>query len=64
MLALAAALAQPWADVVLSGAVTVAQLRSNVAALDEPMPADDDRFASLGLDPQVYWSQRADMRWT
>ncbi len=62
--ALAAVLAQPWADVVLSGAVTVAQLRSNAAALDDPMPADDDRFTSLDLDPQVYWSQRADMRWT
>ena len=31
--ALAAALAQPWCDVVLSGAVTVAQLDSNAAAL-------------------------------
>ena len=33
-LALAAALAQPWADIVLSGAVTMKQLRSNVRALD------------------------------
>ncbi len=33
-LALAAALAQPWADVVLSGAVTIEQLQSNVRALD------------------------------
>ncbi len=32
-LALAAVLAQPWADVVLSGAVTTEQLASNVAAL-------------------------------
>ena len=32
--ALAAALARPWADVVLSGAATVAQLESNLAALD------------------------------
>ena len=31
--ALAAALARPWADVVLSGAATVAQLESNLAAL-------------------------------
>jgi aryl-alcohol dehydrogenase-like predicted oxidoreductase len=33
-LALAAVLAQPWADVVLSGATTVAQLRSNLRALE------------------------------
>ena len=33
-LALAAALAQPWADVVLSGAATVEQLESNLAARD------------------------------
>ena len=32
--ALAAALAQPWADVVLSGAATVEQLRSNLRARD------------------------------
>jgi aryl-alcohol dehydrogenase-like predicted oxidoreductase len=62
--ALGAALARPWADVVLSGAVTVGQLRSNVAALGEPMPSDDERLAGLALDPQVYWSERARMRWT
>ena len=33
-LALAAALAQPWADVVLSGAANVDQLNSNLAAQD------------------------------
>ena len=62
--ALAAALARPWADVVLSGAATVAQLRSNVAALGEPVPSDDERLASLALDPQIYWSERAEMPWT
>jgi aryl-alcohol dehydrogenase-like predicted oxidoreductase len=35
-LALAAILAQPWVDVVLSGAATVAQLHSNAAALTVP----------------------------
>jgi aryl-alcohol dehydrogenase-like predicted oxidoreductase len=39
-LALAAVLAQPWADVVLSGAATVEQLRSNLAALE--LDADPD----------------------
>ena len=62
--ALAAALAQPWADVVLSGAATVPQLRSNLAALDDAAQTDGGRLAELALDPQVYWSERATMPWT
>jgi hypothetical protein len=48
---------------VLSGAVTVSQLRSNLNALDGDVP-DMDRFAALAVDPNLYWSQRAAMRWT
>ncbi|MDQ1361111.1 MAG: hypothetical protein QOJ44_1488 [Acidimicrobiaceae bacterium] len=62
--ALAAALAQPWADVVLSGAATVPQLRSNLAALDDATQPDNDRLSALALDPRVYWSERAAMPWT
>jgi aryl-alcohol dehydrogenase-like predicted oxidoreductase len=62
--ALAAALAQPWADVVLSGAATVPQLRSNLAALDDAAQLDGDRLAALALDPRVYWRKRAAMPWT
>jgi aryl-alcohol dehydrogenase-like predicted oxidoreductase len=62
--ALAVALAQPWADVVLSGAATVSQLRSNLAALVATTQADPDRFAPLALDPQIYWTERAAMPWT
>jgi aryl-alcohol dehydrogenase-like predicted oxidoreductase len=62
--ALAVALAQPWADVVLLGAATVPQLRSNLAALDVAAPPDDSRWATLALDPQTYWRQRAAMEWT
>ncbi len=62
--ALAAAAAQPWADVVLSGAVTDAQLRSNLEALDVAEPSGDDRLATLALDPPTYWRERAAMRWT
>jgi aryl-alcohol dehydrogenase-like predicted oxidoreductase len=62
--ALAAALAQPWADVVLSGAATVPQLRSNLAALDDAPQPDGDGLAWLALDPRVYWSERAAMPWT
>lgn len=62
--ALGVALAQPWADVVLSGAATVAQLGSNLQALEVTTPVDPDRLASLAGDPQTYWDQRAAMPWT
>jgi aryl-alcohol dehydrogenase-like predicted oxidoreductase len=51
-LALAAALDQPWSDVVLSGAATVEQLRSNLRALD------------LAEPPEEYWRTRAELPWT
>jgi aryl-alcohol dehydrogenase-like predicted oxidoreductase len=62
--ALAVALAQPWADVVLLGAATVPQLRSNLAALETALPSHADQFTTLALDPQAYWSERAAMEWT
>jgi aryl-alcohol dehydrogenase-like predicted oxidoreductase len=67
--ALTVALAQPWADVVLLGAATVAQLHSNLAvldtaALDTAVLPHTDQFATLALDPQAYWSERAGMAWT
>lgn len=57
--ALAAALAQPWASVVLSGAVTRAQLDENLAALAV------GRLAALSLaeDPGAYWAGRAARPW-
>jgi aryl-alcohol dehydrogenase-like predicted oxidoreductase len=62
--ALAAVLAQPWADIVLSGAATGAQLHSNLAALEGTAGIDVDRFSALAVDPRRYWSARAGMRWT
>jgi aryl-alcohol dehydrogenase-like predicted oxidoreductase len=62
--ALSAALAQPWADVVLLGAVTVPQLRSNLAALADPSQPADGRLSTLAVDPEVYWRERAAMPWT
>lgn len=59
-LALAAVLAQPWADVVLSGAATVDQLRSNLAALELAPEAEVD---SLTEDPAQYWEERSKLRW-
>jgi aryl-alcohol dehydrogenase-like predicted oxidoreductase len=62
--ALAAVLAQPWADVVLSGATNVDQLRSNLAA----QAVHWDKQASQLLDaiveaPDAYWSTRSGLAW-
>lgn len=61
--AIAAALLQPWADVVLSGAVTVGQLHSNLAAA-EVTNLDLERFSHLAVDPAIYWRDRAALPWT
>jgi aryl-alcohol dehydrogenase-like predicted oxidoreductase len=62
--ALAAVLAQPWADVVLSGAATVDQLRSNLGA--NSVRLDDvaiEELAALAEPPERYWETRAAMPW-
>ena len=59
--AIAAAISQPWSDVVLSGAVSPAMLHSNLRApellRDGVRPADD--LAQLRIDPQAYWQRRS-----
>jgi len=63
-LALAAALAQPWAGVVLSGAATQAQLASNLRALDVPWDAEAAAaLATLAEPPAVYWETRKGLAW-
>jgi aryl-alcohol dehydrogenase-like predicted oxidoreductase len=63
-LALAAALAQPWADVVLSGAATVEQLESNVGALAVELDSRTaERLASLAEPPEEYWKRRSGLVW-
>jgi aryl-alcohol dehydrogenase-like predicted oxidoreductase len=63
-LALAAVLAEPWADVVLSGAATVDQLRSNLAALELELDEGlDAELASLAEDPARYWEERSALPW-
>jgi aryl-alcohol dehydrogenase-like predicted oxidoreductase len=63
--ALAAVLAQPFADIVLSGAATSGALRSNIPAaevrLDGPALADLD---ALEEDGERYWAARSRMAWT
>jgi aryl-alcohol dehydrogenase-like predicted oxidoreductase len=65
-LALAAALAQPWAGVVLSGAATVETLRSNLTALELELELDeglDPDLDALAEDPADYWDERAALPW-
>jgi aryl-alcohol dehydrogenase-like predicted oxidoreductase len=57
--ALAAALAQPWATVVLSGAATVGTLLSNLKASEVRAPALDE----LTEDSDAYWRTRSALPW-
>jgi len=61
-LALAAVLSQPWADVVLSGAASVEQLRSNLGALELDRELGPE-LEQLAEDPAVYWEERAALPW-
>lgn len=64
-LALAAVLAQPWCDVVLSGAARVEHLRSNVAALDVAWTDGiADRLGRLRESPEAYWETRSSLEWS
>ncbi len=63
-LALAAALAQPWADVVLSGAATVETLNSNLTALELELGEQlDPELDALAEEPARYWEERAALPW-
>ncbi|MET7762503.1 aldo/keto reductase [Streptomyces sp. NPDC005393] len=62
--ALAAVLHRPWVSVVLSGAATTDQLRSNLAAAG--LRLDERRLALLGEvsePPETYWRHRAQLPW-
>lgn len=63
-IAIAAALYQPWADVILSGASTPEQLESNVRALDVVLkPEHWTRLGELAEFPPDYWETRAALPW-
>ena len=63
-LALAAVLAQPWVDVVLSGVATVDTLRSNLAALDVEWDARaEQELAALEEPADEYWERRSELAW-
>jgi aryl-alcohol dehydrogenase-like predicted oxidoreductase len=62
--AIAAVLAQPWADVALSGAVTEAQLASNIAACEMELNQTElDELAALQEPATEYWAARSRRRW-
>ena len=62
---LGALLAQPWVDVVLSGAVTPEQLLSNVGAVDRQLSAEQvTDLAKLAESPDAYWRARSQLPWT
>jgi len=62
--ALAAVLERPWADTVLSGAVSAGQLATNLAA-EEPAlgAAEPSRLPDLAEPPETYWRDRAALVW-
>jgi aryl-alcohol dehydrogenase-like predicted oxidoreductase len=64
-LASAAALAQPWSWLVLSGAVSPDQLRSNVRATSLTLPTEVlAELETVAEDPSAYWFARARRSWS
>jgi aryl-alcohol dehydrogenase-like predicted oxidoreductase len=64
-IAMAAALANPWVDVVLSGAVTAAQLESNVRAMQLRLsPAHLEALAMIAEPAEDYWRRRSTLTWS
>ncbi|MFJ1705870.1 aldo/keto reductase [Kitasatospora sp. NPDC088346] len=63
-LALAAVAAQPWADIVLSGAATPDQLASNLTAAGLRLaPEELSGLAALAEPAEAYWRTRAALPW-
>jgi aryl-alcohol dehydrogenase-like predicted oxidoreductase len=63
-LALAAVLAQPWADVVLSGAARVEHLHSNLGVLSVAWTDElAESLAGLAETPEKYWATRSELKW-
>ncbi|WP_067476573.1 aldo/keto reductase [Actinomadura hibisca] len=63
--AIAAALARPWAGTILLGAVSPGQLRANLQAADLLLDKDDlDGLGTLRTEPARYWADRSDLPWS
>ncbi len=65
-IAISAALAQPWATIVLSGAVSAAQLQSNVAALRVAVPSGfaGELAETMAESAASYWAERSARPWS
>jgi aryl-alcohol dehydrogenase-like predicted oxidoreductase len=62
--AIAAAVANPWVDIVLSGAITAAQVRSNTGALEVRLSADElAELSKLAEPADQYWKERSALAW-
>lgn len=61
--ALAAALALPSRPTVLLGAISTAQLRSNLNALSVDSDAVQGRLSELAEPPASYWDERSELAW-
>jgi aryl-alcohol dehydrogenase-like predicted oxidoreductase len=63
-LALAAAAAQPWAGIVLSGAATLDQLASNLTAAELDLtPEQLDTLTTIAQPAEAYWRTRGELPW-
>jgi aryl-alcohol dehydrogenase-like predicted oxidoreductase len=60
-IALAAVRAQPWVDVVLSGAASPSQLDANLRAAEVEL--EPDRLAGVAEPAERYWATRAGLAW-
>jgi aryl-alcohol dehydrogenase-like predicted oxidoreductase len=64
-IAIAAVLANPWVDVVLSGAVTAEQVRSNVLAATVHFASDQlTELAKMAEPADQYWKERSQLAWS
>jgi aryl-alcohol dehydrogenase-like predicted oxidoreductase len=62
---LAAALAQPWADVVLLGPASVAQLTENLTSINVDLGTGElETLLAVRQSPEQYWANRAALPWT
>ncbi|RSM78535.1 aldo/keto reductase [Kibdelosporangium aridum] len=61
--AMAAALAQPWADLVLSGAASVPQLYANLMPVELDV-VDHELLRDLAEPPEQYWATRSELSWS
>ena len=63
-IAIAAAMNQPWATTVLSGAASVAHVKANAKARNIVWTSElEQEFKTIAQPPAVYWQQRSELAW-